>query len=152
MRPERGGTFGVMLGLVRWGLGGTVGDGRQMVSWIHEEDYVRVVRWLLEHTEIEGVVNVTSPNSLPNAEFMRVFRQAWGTPIGLPASSLVLAMGAWLLRTEPELVLKSRWSYPRRLLEHGFTFKWPQWHAAARDLCQQWRHARAVTEASPVPA
>jgi len=152
MRPERGGTFDVMLGLVRWGLGGTVGDGRQMVSWIHEEDYVRVVRWLLEHTEIEGVVNVTSPNSLPNAEFMRVFRQAWGTPIGLPASSLVLAMGAWLLRTEPELVLKSRWSYPRRLLEHGFTFKWPQWDAAARDLCQQWRHARAVTEASPVPA
>jgi uncharacterized protein (TIGR01777 family) len=124
MRPERGGTFDVLLGLVRWGLGGTVGDGRQMVSWIHEDDFVRVVRWLLEHDEIDGVVNVTSPASLPNAEFMRLLRAAWGTPIGLPAASLVLAMGAWMLRTEPELVLKSRWSVPRRLLEHGFRFQW----------------------------
>jgi len=149
MRPERGGTFDVLLGLVRWGLGGTVGNGRQMVSWIHEEDFVRVVRWLLEHAEFDGVVNVTSPGSLPNAEFMHVLRAAWGTRIGLPASSMVLAMGAWMLRTEPELVLKSRWSYPGRLLEQGFTFEWPRWSFAAVDLCQRWRNAKAEPVPSP---
>ena len=105
------------------------------------------MRWLLEHSEVDGVVNVTSPGSLPNAEFMRVLRGAWGTPIGLSSSSLVLAMGAWMLRTEPELVLKSRWSYPGRLLERGLTFTWPRWDAAACDLCQQWRHTRAGTAA-----
>ena len=148
MRSERGGTFDVLLGLVRRGLGGTVGDGRQMVSWIHEEDFVRVVYWLLEHAEIDGVVNVTSPGSLPNAEFMRCLRQAWGTRIGLPTASLVLALGAWMLRTEPELVLKSRWSYPRRLLESGFTFRWARWPEAAADLCRRWREAKGMPAAT----
>src|SRR5262245_126205 len=111
MSPDPGGIFATLLRLVRFGLGGTVGDGRQLVSWIHEQDFVRAVRWLLEHAEIDGVVNVTSPGSVPNAEFMRALRRAWGIPIGLPASSLVLELGAWMLGTEPELVLKSRWSH-----------------------------------------
>ena len=142
MSPDPGGIFDTLLGLVRRGLGGTVGDGRQMVSWIHDDDFVRAVRWLLERAEVDGVVNVTSPNAAPNAEFMRDLRKAWGTPIGLPASSLVLAMGAWLLGTEPELVLKSRWSAPGRLLEHGFTFTWTRWADAAVDLCRRWRERR----------
>lgn len=139
MSPDRGGIFDTLLALVRRGLGGTVGDGRQMVSWIHELDLVRAIRWLIEHDKIDGAVNLTSPGAVPNAEFMRSLRRAWGTPIGLPASPLMLAVGARILGTEPELVLKSRWSAPGRLLEHGFTFEWTRWEEAAAELCRRWR-------------
>jgi uncharacterized protein (TIGR01777 family) len=149
MGADPGGIFATLLGLVRAGLGGTVGDGRQMVSWIHEQDFVRVVRWLSAHAEIDGVVNVTSPAAVPNAEFMRELRRAWGTPIGLPASSWMLAMGARMLGTEPELVLKSRWSAPGRLLEHGFTFEWLRWADAAHDLCRRWRLAKPGAVVAP---
>lgn len=139
MGAERGGIFDVLLGLVRRGLGGPVGDGRQMVSWIHEQDFVRAVHWLIEREDLSGVVNVTSPNAVPNAEFMRSLRRAWGTRIGLPAAPWMLAIGARLLGTEPELVLKSRWSVPRRLLESGFPFEWTRWEDAAVELCDRWR-------------
>ena len=138
----RGGFFDIVLGLVRHGLGGTTGNGRQMVSWIHEDDFVNAVRWLIEHEEIDGPVNVVSPNAVPNREFMRDLRRAWGTPIGLPASSFVLEFGTWLMRTESELVLKSRWVRPARLLERGFQFAWPDWKTAAVDLCRRWRSDR----------
>jgi hypothetical protein len=139
MSPDPGGIFDTLLGLVRQGLGGTAGDGRQMVSWIHEVDFVRALRWLIAHDEITGVVNLASPNAVPNAEFMRTLRRAWGMPIGLPASGLVLEVGAWVKRTEPELVLKSRWSFPGRLLERGFAFEYPRWESAAIDLCRRSR-------------
>jgi uncharacterized protein (TIGR01777 family) len=139
LSPDRGGLFDTLLGLVRSGLGGSMGDGRQFMSWIHHEDFVSAVRWLIDHHGIDGVVNVASPNPLPNAEFMRVLREAYGTPFGLPATSWMLAIGAVLLRTETELILKSRRVVPARLLEHGFNFKYPDWRSAARDLCHQWK-------------
>ena len=139
MSPDRGGIFDTLLGLVRQGLGGTAGNGRQRVSWIHERDFVRAIRWLIEHEEFAGVVNITSPRAEPNAEFMRILRRAWGTGIGLPASGIVLELGAWLKRTEPELVLKSRWSAPGRLLAGGFTFEYPDWEGAAVELCRNFR-------------
>ena len=147
MAADRGGIFDVLLGLVRAGLGGTSGDGRQMVSWIHERDFVRVIHWLVAHEDFDGIVNVTSPIAVPNAEFMRALRKAWGAPIGLPAPAWMLAVGARFLGTEPELVLKSRWSAPGRLLEHRFTFEWTSWEAAAVDLCARWRRATASPEA-----
>src|SRR5262249_51989606 len=85
MSPDRGGVFDVLLGLVRRGLGGKNGDGRQFVSWIHDVDFVRAMRWLIDH-DLEGAVNVASPNPVPNAEFMRTLRHAWGARTGLPAS------------------------------------------------------------------
>ena len=149
MSPDRGGIFDTLLGLVRWGLGGTVGDGRQVVSWIHEVDFVRAIRWLIERDDVAGIVNVVSPNALPNAEFMRILRKAWGTAIGLPASAWILAVGARILGTEPELVLKSRWSSPGRLLEHRFTFQWARWENAAADLCKRWRDAKGRASDQP---
>lgn len=139
MSPDRGGVFDVLLGLVRWGLGGRAGDGRQYVSWIHDHDFIRAVNWLLGHDEIRGPVNVSSPNPVPNAEFMRTLREAWGTGFGLPASRWVLEVGAWAVRTETELVLKSRRVTPGRLLEAGFSFDFPTWPEAARDLCERRR-------------
>ena len=85
LSPDRGGVFDTLLGLVRRGLGGRAGDGRQFMSWIHDEDFVAAVRWLIDREDIDGIVNVASPNPLPNAEFMRLLREAAGVPFGLPA-------------------------------------------------------------------
>jgi uncharacterized protein len=134
-----GGAFDVLSGLVRRGLGGRAGDGRQYVSWVHEEDFVRAVSWLIEHENAAGIFNIAAPNPLPNAEFMRALRKAWGNPIGLPLPQPLLELGAAVLRTETELVLKSRRVVPGRLLEGGFRFRFPTWPEAAEDLCRRWR-------------
>ncbi len=139
MSPDPGGVFDVLLRLVRRGLGGRSGDGRQYVSWIHEQDFIRAVRWLIEHGSLEGPVNLAAPEPLPNAEFMRVLREAWGVGIGLPASKWMLEIGALFLRTETELMLKSRRVTPGLLMKRGFVFDFPAWPGAARDLCRRWR-------------
>jgi hypothetical protein len=142
LSPDRSGVFDVLLGLVRRGLGGTQGSGDQFVSWIHEADFVRAIELLIAREEFEGVVNPASPNPLPNREFMRTLREAWGTRIGLPAPAWMIEIGTWMMRTESELVLKSRRVVPGRLLEAGFTFVFPEWPAAARDLVSRWRAGR----------
>jgi len=142
LSPDAGGIFDTLLGLVRRGLGGPAGDGRQFMSWIHYEDFVAAVRWLIANEEFDGIVNVASPSPLPNAQFMKVLRDAWGISIGLPAQKWMLEVGAIFMRTETELILKSRRVVPGRLLEHGFRFKFPTWNIAAPDLCREWRCAR----------
>ena len=136
LSPDRGGIFDTLFGLARRGLGGRAGDGRQFMSWIHHEDFVAAVRFLIDRDDVAGVVNVASPQPLPNAEFMRVLREASRAPFGLPATEWMVKIGAIFMRTESELVLKSRRVVPARLLEHGFTFKYPHWKDAARDLCR----------------
>jgi uncharacterized protein (TIGR01777 family) len=142
MSPDPGGVFDVLLGLVRWGLGGASGSGRQYVSWIHDRDFARAVCWLIEHAELEGPVNLASPNPVPNAEFMRQLRAAWGIRLGLPAARWMLEAGAFFMRTQSELVLKSRRVVPGRLLQSGFVFHFPTWTEAASDLCRRWRQLR----------
>ena len=142
MSPDRDGVFDVLLGLVRWGLGGASGDGGQYVSWIHDRDFLRAVQWLIDHAELEGPVNVASPYPVPNAEFMRTLRAAWGIRFGMPAKKWMLELGAFFLRTETELILKSRRVVPGRLIESGFLFQFPAWAEAAADLCRRWRELR----------
>lgn len=139
LSPDRGGIFDTILGLVRLGLGGRQGDGRQFVSWVHFEDFIRAVNWLMNRSDFEGPVNIAAPNPLPNDHFMRELRQAWGMPIGLPAKAWMLEIGAAFLQTETELILKSRRVVPGRLAEAGFAFRYPTWKEAAMDLCAQWR-------------
>jgi uncharacterized protein len=139
MSPDRGGVFDVLLGLVRWGLGGASGDGHQYVSWIHDRDFIRSLYWLIDHPELEGPVNLAAPNPLPNAEFMGALRSKWGIRVGLPASRWMLEVGTFLMRTETELVLKSRRVVPGRLLQSGFEFRFPTWAEAAADLCRRWK-------------
>ena len=141
MSPDRGGIFDVLLRLVRFGLGGASGSGRQFVSWIHESDFVRAIDFLLAHEELQDFVNIASPGPLPNREFMRELRKAWGIRIGLPASRAMLEIGAVFLRTETELILKSRRVIPGRLHAAGFQFRFPDWPSAAQDLVEQWRLA-----------
>lgn len=140
MSPDRGGIFDTLLGLVRCGLGGRAGDGRQYVSWVHEDDFVRAVYWLIERDGIHGPVNIAAPNPLPNDAFMRGLREAWGTRFGLPASRWMLEIGAFAMRTETELILKSRRVVPGILAREGFQFRFPDWPEAAEDLCCRWRN------------
>jgi len=137
--PDCGGVFDVLLGLVRHGLGGKQGSGKQFVSWIHEADFVRAIELLIERGEFSGVVNLASPHPLPNREFMEVLRNAWGTSVGLPAPAWMLEIGTFFLRSESELVLKSRRVVPGRLLAGGFQFLFPEWPAAARELVARWK-------------
>lgn len=143
MSPYGGSPFDILLKLVRYGLGGKSGDGRQYVSWIHDEDFVRSVYWLIEHEELAGAVNLAAPNPLPNAQFMRALREAWGIRVGLPASEWMLEAGALFLRTETELILKSRRVVPGRLLSSGFDFRFQDWREAAADLCRRWRETQS---------
>jgi NAD dependent epimerase/dehydratase family enzyme len=136
---DRGGVFDVFLRLVRHGLGGRQGTGTQFVSWIHEADFVRAIELLIASEGIDGVVNLASPNPLPNDDFMRALRDAWGIHFGLPTARWMIEIGTWLMRTESELVLKSRRVVPGRLLDAGFQFLFAEWPDAARDLVARWR-------------
>ncbi|MGH9661900.1 MAG: epimerase, partial [Bryobacteraceae bacterium] len=141
MNPDAGSIFDTLLTLVRRGLGGTAGDGRQYISWIHGQDFVRAVDFLIER-DLDGAVNVASPNPLPNRDFMAALRRAWGASIGLPSTKWMLELGAFFMRTESELILKSRRVAPGRLLQAGFTFKYPHWPEAAEELCGHFRPIR----------
>ena len=137
--PTSGSVFAVLSNLVRTGFGGTQGNGRQYVSWIHESDFARAIEFLMQCEDLEGPVNLAAPIPLPNREFMADLREAWEMPNGLPAPAFLMAIGMFFLRTEPELVLKSRRVVPGRLLDAGFQFQFPTWPAAAADLVRQWR-------------
>ncbi|WOO43361.1 TIGR01777 family oxidoreductase [Rubellicoccus peritrichatus] len=139
MSPDAKGVFDTLLGLVRVGLGGQSENGRQYVSWIHEVDFIRAIDWIIEHEHLNDVVNLASLNPLPNFEFMRCIRDAWGIRLGLPATSWMLEIGAFFMKTETELVLKSRRVIPGKLLQDGFEFQYPSWKKATEDLCKQWR-------------
>ena len=138
MSADRDGIFDVMLGLVRRGLGGRAGSGKQYVSWIHGDDFARALEWLVEHA-IDGAVNIASPNPLPYDDFMRALRGAAHVRVGLPATKWMLEIGAFVMRTDTELLLKSRRVVPERLLASGFRFDFERWPEAAKDLVA---HAR----------
>lgn len=121
-----GGASRAFANLARLGLGGHMGPGGQKFSWVHVEDLYRTVRFLHARTDISGPVNVASPDVVDNRELMRLVRRAYGAPIGVPTPAWLLRMGAVLIRTETELVLKSRWVQPQKLLEAGFIFTQPE--------------------------
>jgi hypothetical protein len=139
MCPVPGSVFGALSNLVRAGLGGTQGNGRQYVAWMHEADYARAVEFLIQNEDMAGPVNLAAPGPVPNREFMAELREAWDRPNGLPAPALLMKIGMFFLRTEPELILKSRFVVPGKLLDAGFEFEFPEWREAAEDLVRQWR-------------
>lgn len=131
-----GGAFPAFRRLAKLGLAGAMGDGRQFFSWIHEEDFCRSIEWLLERSDFNGVVNVTAPDPRSNRETLRLIRRACGVPFGLPAKKWMLEIGAFFLRTETELLIKSRYVVPGRLSASGFEFKFPELPSALADLCR----------------
>jgi len=142
MSPERGGAFATLSRLTRLGLGGPVGGGRQYVSWIHGADLARAVSFLIARDDIDGAVNLAAPSPLPQRDFMRELRAAWGVRAWLPATRWMAEIGAFALRSDTELLLKSRYVLPGRLTAAGFAFEYAAWPSAAADLVSQARAGR----------
>jgi uncharacterized protein len=141
MSPDRGGVFDVLSWLTRLGLGGSVAGGRQYVSWIHDQDFVGAIQFLIERDDLAGPVNLAAPGPLPQREFMRDLRAAWRMPVGLPATTWMAEAGAFAIRSDTEILLKSRRVVPGRLVDAGFTFDYPDWQAAATDLVPRRRQS-----------
>lgn len=130
--------------LARYGLGGAMAGGKQRVSWLHVDDFVRAVMWLIRRDDLEGAFNLTAPCEVSNAVLMRELRRVTHRPFGLPAAKWMLEIGARVLRTETELVLKSRWVHPMRLLDSGFVFLYPELRPALVDLNDKLNGARRL--------
>ncbi|CAN5556001.1 TIGR01777 family oxidoreductase [soil metagenome] len=119
---QEGGALPLLKRLIHVGLGGKMGRGDQFMSWLHERDLSRIFDFIIQNDTIAGTYNASAPNPIRNHEFMALLRRSLGVPIGLPATEWMLTIGAFFLRTETELVLKSRNVVPRKLLDAGFTF------------------------------
>jgi len=129
-----GGVYEAFASLVKMGFGGPMAGGRQYVSWIHVRDFARACLFLIEHPELEGAVNISSPNPRTNAQFLCDLRRSVRIPFALPTAKWQLALGAFAKGTETELLLKSRRVVPKRLLDAGFSFDFPHWNDAAQEI------------------
>ena len=134
----KGGVYEAFRNIARFGLAGTQGPGNQYVSWLHVVDFLRMIDWCIENENLEGTINMCSPKPIPNREFLKALREASGARFGLPATWWMLEVGAFFMRTETELLLKSRRVMPGRLIESGFTFDHPNWSDAAKAIEQAW--------------
>lgn len=130
----RNSVFPVLRRLTKFGLGGRQGSGKQFVSWIHVEDFCRATEWIIAHEDLTGPINQCAPHPLPNAEMMKLFREVCRMPIGLPATEWMLEIGAFFLRTETELIFKSRRVVSQKLPASGFEFRFPTFREAITDL------------------
>lgn len=132
--PGEGGVWLKLRNIISLGLGGRAGSGKQYFSWIHLQDFLKAIAWIIDHPELSGPINLAAPDPRPNAEFMRLARKALQVKIGLPAPELVVELGAFLLRTETELLLKSRRVVPERLLASGYRFQFSTVENALSEL------------------
>ncbi|MDB2685889.1 TIGR01777 family oxidoreductase [Mariniblastus sp.] len=134
MSPDKDGVFDVLCGLTKRWLGGRIGSGKQYLSWVHDTDFCRAIQFLIDNESMTGAVNIASPNPLPQAEFQRLLRSALGVKWGIPAPKWVAEIGAVFMKTDTELVLKSRRVVSGRLTDAGFEFEFPKWSRAVEDL------------------
>ncbi|MEL6534168.1 MAG: TIGR01777 family oxidoreductase [Bacteroidota bacterium] len=132
----QGGPWPVLKSLARWGVGGAAGPGNQFVSWVHAQDFARMMDWLIQHPNAEGVYNAAAPDPLRNRLFMKVLRHSLGRRLGIAIPTWAVKLGAWFRQTEAELLLKSRWVLPARAQQEGFVFQHPTWAGAARQLSE----------------
>lgn len=133
----KGGVITPYLNLCKFGLGGKQGTGKQMFSWVHVEDVARMIEWLYENDKTAGIYNCVAPNAIPNYALMKTLRQLTGNKIGLPAYTWMLEAGAFMIGTETELILKSRWVVPTRALQEGFSFKYPLLNDALKQIISE---------------
>ena len=134
---KNGGALQPLKQLTKVGFGGKQGKGNQYFSWLHEEDFCRMIQFLIGNKELKGVYNAAAPNPIPNKGVMKMLRNELGIPFGLPMPEWLLTIGARIIQTETELILKSRRVVPKRLLEAGFQFKHPGLKGALNDILVQ---------------
>jgi uncharacterized protein (TIGR01777 family) len=133
---KNGGVINPFLNLVRFGFGGRQGNGRQIFSWIHIADVFNIMLFVLEHKDLNGVYNCSAPNPVTNKLLMSSFREKTNTKFGLRSPAWLLRIGAVMIKTETELILKSRWVIPEKLLKAGYTFKYPFLDGALENILQ----------------
>ncbi|TVZ22226.1 hypothetical protein JM84_1116 [Dokdonia sp. Hel_I_63] len=131
---RNGGALQPIKKITQLGLGGKQGDGKQKFSWIHEEDFLRSLDFLITNSHIKGPINVVAPKPSTNAYLMSLMRDTLKIPFGIPSPKPLLEVGAFVIRTETELLLKSRNVIPEQLLKEGFTFRYEQLDKALKDL------------------
>ncbi|MEO6254261.1 MAG: TIGR01777 family oxidoreductase [Ferruginibacter sp.] len=129
-----GGVIDPLRNLVRFGLGGKQGRGNQMFSWIHIEDVFSIINFIQQHSELSGVINTAAPNPVTNKSLMQLLRINMGIKVGMPMPKWLLKIGAVFIKTETELILKSRWVIPARLLEAGYQFKYAVLDEALKNI------------------
>jgi uncharacterized protein (TIGR01777 family) len=134
---KNGGAVKPFINLVRFRLGGKQGSGKQMFSWIHIEDLFNIINYIQSDKNLNGIYNCSSPNPVENKTLMKIFREIMNIRIGLPAPKFLLKLGAFFIRTETELILKSRWVVPERLLDAGYNFKYPTIESALRNIINE---------------
>lgn len=120
---KKDGVLPVMMGLAKKGIGGTLGTGTQQVSWIHVRDFCGIIKWMIENKNAQGAYNMVAPESVTNKKLMYLLRKKVQAFMGLPSPKWLLEIAAVFMRSEPELILNSRYIVPQRLLEEGFVFK-----------------------------
>lgn len=128
------GAFVPLKKLAQFGLGGKQGTGKQLLSWIHAQDYAKAVQFLMENPNTKGPFNLCAPNPISNSNFMKTIRNKINMPFGIPSPEFILKIGAFFIQTEPELILKSRNVYPEKLLAHHFTFTYHTAEKAIKNL------------------
>lgn len=131
---KKGGVYAKLRSLAKKGLGGRHGNGEQKISWIHEKDLCRIIDFIIHQQDAKGIYNAAAPGPLSNNDFMLKLRKSLGIKFGLPQPLWMLKLGTWLMRTEKELVLKSRYVIPERLLQNGYSFSYPTVDEAFEDL------------------
>lgn len=132
-----GGAFPRFTQLTRIGLGGYHGTGTQFVSWVHEADVAAFFQWLIDTPGVDGVINLAAPNPLPETELMKALRDRIEPFLHFNVPAWMLPIGAWFLRTETELVLKSRRVVPTRALQLGYRFHHSTIETALDDLLRK---------------
>ncbi|MFL5754543.1 MAG: TIGR01777 family oxidoreductase [Bacteroidia bacterium] len=131
---NNGGVFTKLKQLIKMGLGGTIGNGKQMVNWVYEKDFLRMVDWAIRNRNCKGAYNCVSPKPLPNKEFMRTLRKKLNVTVAFPTPAPLLSVGAFFIGTEPELVLKSRFVIPKKATDEGFVFEYAELNTALDDM------------------
>ena len=137
-----GGAFDIFLKLSRFGLGGTIAGGKQMVSWVHKSDFINAINFLIQNDTITGPVNMCSPQPLSQAEFMKILRETAGVKWGLPATKWMIELSSYFIGIDSELSLKSRYAIPKVLMDNKYSFLFPDWPSAAKDLYTQWKEKK----------
>jgi uncharacterized protein len=132
-----GGVIHPLKKLVQFGLGGKQGKGNQMFSWIHIEDVFKIIEFTKANEYVTGVINTSAPNPVTNAQLMKVFRRTMKMPFGLPTPAWLLKIGAVIIKTETELILKSRWVIPQKLMDWNFSFTFKTIDKALEDILQK---------------
>ena len=139
---NKGGVYRTLRSLARWGLGGPIAGGHQLISWVHEDDFCRALEWLIDHGDLSGPVNIASPNPIQHRDMMRIILRERGMPFGMHSTRWMLEVAAFIHRTEAELILKSRFAVPARLLASGFQFHYPRMENAVREIEDRIHRAR----------